>query len=92
MAWNYRVIHSSGVHGGEPWDYFAIHEVYYKKEESPDDVPRSCSSDPDTVGSEEGVEGLRWILTKMLESLDKPVLEMKFFDQLTAQAKEKDNA
>ncbi len=50
-------------------EYFQIHEVYYNKAGQ----HHSYTKDPiDPIGDD--LEALRWVLTKMLECLDKPVL------------------
>lgn len=66
MGWNHRVMKSKD---GED-DYYQIHEVYYNNKGEPD----SWTKNGVTVGAE-SVEGLRWVLEKMLESLDKEVLD-----------------
>ena len=66
MGWNHRVMKSKD---GED-DYYQIHEVYYNNKGEPD----SWTTNGVTVGAE-SVEGLRWVLEKMLESLDKEVLD-----------------
>ncbi len=64
--WNYRVIRHE--HNGETW--MEIHEVYYDG----NDVVVSYSEFPASVSSSEGVDGLKWVLDKMKECLEKPVL------------------
>jgi len=51
-------------------DYYQIHEVYYNNKGE----PSSWTKNGVTVGAE-SVEGLRWVLEKMLESLDKEILD-----------------
>ena len=65
MSWNYRIM----AHEHENEMYFEIHEVYYDK----DGKPESCTKNPVTVGSEDD-NGISWILDKMKESLEKPIL------------------
>ena len=66
MSWNHRVMKSKD---GED-DYYQIHEVYYNNKGEPD----SWTKNGVMVGAE-SVEGLRWVLEKMLESLDKEILD-----------------
>lgn len=80
MSWNYRVMRHTYVDkmSGEQQSYLAIHEVYYKSKKVNDltvsagDV--GCSKDPSPV-SEESIDDLRATLNRMLEALDKPVIE-----------------
>lgn len=62
-GWNHRVMDHK--------TYVGIHEVYYDE----NGEPMSWSKEPDIVA--DNVEDLRWLLQKMLESLDKPMLENK---------------
>ncbi|HEY6554046.1 MAG TPA: hypothetical protein VI669_11880 [Vicinamibacteria bacterium] len=63
---------------GKEEEWNAIHEVYYRSNDVDDlTVPvheTSYTIDPVGVISDD-VEGLRWNLQKMLEALDKPVLD-----------------
>ena len=76
MGWNYRVMRHPPKDGEEEW--YAIHEVYYRSNDVDDlTVPvheTGYSVDPVGVIAD-SPEGLRWTLQKMLEALDKPVLE-----------------
>jgi hypothetical protein len=58
--------------------WYAIHEVYYRDDSVDDravDVSETnYTQDPVTVQSED-LDDLRWMLGKMLEALDKPVLD-----------------
>lgn len=64
-TWNYRVFRDPRY---EP-EVLTIVEAYT---DDGDTEPSSwCSAD---VVTEEGVDGLRWTLTKMLEALDKPIM------------------
>lgn len=70
MSWNYRVIEFVDEQG-YPWR--AIHEVHY------DDAgkPVSYTEDAASVISSDGAginAPLAWVLEKMREALDKPVL------------------
>lgn len=66
MTWNYRVVKFE-QENDEPW--LEICEVYYNTHGKPNAHTKGVS-----VGSET-IEGLKWILEKMLESLDKPIIE-----------------
>jgi hypothetical protein len=79
MGWNYRVMrHAPDPAKGlrEPW--YAIHEVYYRNDEV-DDLSVGVSEteythDPITVSGGD-LDELRWMLDKMREALEKPVLD-----------------
>lgn len=76
MGWNYRVMRHPPKDGEEEW--YAIHEVFYSSSDVEDrTVPvRETSYTVNPVGViANSLEGLRWCLQKMLEALDKPVLE-----------------
>ena len=68
-SWNHRVIRTKDEHG----TYYNIHECYYNAKE--DKIPFSWTENPTSPFSDEGVEGLRWTLERMLKALDVPVLE-----------------
>lgn len=72
--WNYRVVRTTGVDMGEPFEVVAIHEAHYDA----DDKPHSITADPVTA-SFDSIEELRAALTRMLASLDKPVLNYQDF-------------
>jgi hypothetical protein len=69
MTWNYRLI----KHEDKGSEWFAIHEVYYENEK-----PVSCSVEPAEIVSDEE-DGAIWILDKMKECLNKPILEFRDF-------------
>lgn len=72
MSWNHRVMKHIDPVNKEEW--LDIHEVYYHK----DGQHHSYTKDAiDPCGSNIGE--LRWVLTKMLECLDKPVLTEEDF-------------
>lgn len=82
MGWNHRVCKRTYPNGET---YYEIHECYYEPEEPVDGKPwgigEACRSGPTPDGSHsippnaEDIEDLRWLLTKMLEALDKPVID-----------------
>lgn len=78
-SWDYRVVRSVFRIPGADRDEvsFGLHETYY------DDAgkPTSCTEDAVDVSSET-VEGLRWVLDRMIEALAKPILEMKDFEAM----------
>lgn len=80
MGWNYRVMkHSSkNMCTGETEIWFGIHEVYYRDADV-DDLTVEVNETTYTVEPvrvfSEDIEGLWWTLEKMLEGLDKPILE-----------------
>lgn len=80
--WNHRVVRRV-FHPGtdkEQVDY-AIHEAHYN-EKGASSGRCSITLDPVAVSSSEGLEGLRWVLTKMLEALDKPVLDYETREEI----------
>lgn len=52
--------------------WLAIHEVYYSESGEPHGW-----ADEITPYSDEGLDGLRWVLEQMIKALDKPILEYK---------------
>lgn len=83
MSWNYRVIEFVDP-DGEPWR--AIHEVHY------DDAgkPSSYSEDAAIVMSSDGkgdVKELGWVLDRMREALEKPVMVERDFNGATEPTK-----
>lgn len=66
-TWNYRVMKFVDA-DGEPWH--EIREVYYT-----DEKPTAYSGKAADVSSVENIIGLKWVLDRMREALDKPVLE-----------------
>lgn len=80
MSWNFRVMRHIEVDKstGAVSEWLGIHEVYYKSLEVND---LTVSSDevgytkrPSTMTAE-SVEELRFMLTKMLAAIEKPILE-----------------
>ena len=72
-SWNYRVLHETGVGPeGEPWETYAIHEVYYADEEQTQVA--GWTENPAAVLADDQ-EGLKWVLGEMLKAIDKPVLD-----------------
>ncbi|MGZ3507618.1 MAG: hypothetical protein ACXWNJ_04340 [Vulcanimicrobiaceae bacterium] len=53
--------------------YYAMHECWYDNAPSGRDIPDDWTKDPEGVVGD-NVGELQWILTKMLEALDKPIL------------------
>lgn len=80
MSWNYRVMRHTynDVLSGGSETYLAIHEVYYKNSDvdellvSASDV--AFTKNPVFVGGETVTE-LSAVLIRMLQSLDKPIIE-----------------
>ena len=81
MGWNHRVMR----HGPDPSRpkggvWYAIHEVFY-----PDDATDQLTVDVSQVSYTEdpiapvadNPDELRWVLVKMLEALDNPVLDYR---------------
>lgn len=65
--WNYRVMIHPDVKGDEV--YQAIHEVYYDD----DGKVTGWTDSPISVGGED----VAWVLDRMREALEKPVLDFK---------------
>ena len=72
MVWNHRVIRKLDLNGDA---YYHIHEVYYPEVGA---KPDKITVEPMTPYGDT-VEDLRWTLEKMLECLDKPILDYKDF-------------
>ena len=82
MGWNYRVMrHSSrNEKTGEEEVWLGIHEVYYRDDDVDDltvDVNETGYTVEPVRVTADDVEGLRWVLEKMSEALDKPVLNFE---------------
>ena len=69
-TWNHRVLAQTEGDG----IYFQIHEVYYDNEGKPD----GFTKDGISVGGD-SLESLSWVLERMKECLDKPVLSYSDF-------------
>jgi hypothetical protein len=65
MSWNYRIL------AFEENDEMVLQicEVYYDNENNPNAYGDKC-----IVGSTEGKDGLKWLLSKYKEALHKPIL------------------
>jgi hypothetical protein len=74
-TWNYRVVRSTVLHQGVRYESYAIHEAHY---DTPIEAPHSVSMTAMTT-SFDSVDDLRDGLTRMLASLDKPVLNYEDF-------------
>lgn len=67
MSWNYRVMRRRGRHPKfGKWETYGIHEVYAE--------PGGWTIEPRQMVSDD-VEGLKWSLRRMLEALEKPILD-----------------
>lgn len=75
-TWNHRVVKQT--YKGEV--AYAIHEVHSSVDNP--ELTGSCTIDPVAPSADEveGDYGLRWVLLRMLDALDKPVLD---YDNLT---------
>jgi len=65
MSWNHRIL----AHKDGDRMYFQIHEVYYDKDGNAD----SYTAKGVSVGAE-SLEGINWVLDKMKECTNKPIL------------------
>jgi hypothetical protein len=70
MSWNHRIL----AHKDGDEMYFQIHEVYYDKEGKPDGYTANGVS----VGAE-SLDGIKWVLDKMKECVNKPILSADDF-------------
>lgn len=87
-VWNYRLVRKVGEFHSMPWKYLGIHEVYYDK----GGIPRACTKEPISVGSDDSIEDIREQLRMMGYALDKPILEYSYFEELAGEGKaEKDD-
>ena len=82
MSWNYRILQYPD---GED-NFFQIHEVYYNDKGE----PNSYTANGVTVAGE-SKESLKWVLEKMEEALDKPILSEKNFPKVFINSGEKNN-
>lgn len=71
MSWNHRVVKTKDDTFMDGSSY-AIHEVYYDDDGNVDGMSRN----PQPIIAE-SITDLRWILERMLESLDKEIIENK---------------
>jgi hypothetical protein len=74
-TWNYRTVRSTVIVDGVRYESYAIHEAHY---DTPIEAPHSITSRAMTT-SFDSLDDLRDGLTKMLASLDKPVLNYEDF-------------
>lgn len=70
MRWNHRIIR----HADEGGPSYRVHECYYDKKG--DTIPTKWTADPVYVGAETRA-GLFWVLSKMVEAVGQPVLEIR---------------
>jgi len=70
MGWNHRILAHKD---GDDW-YFQIHEVYYNKQNEPEGYTENGTP----VGAE-NIESIHWVLDKMKECINKPVLSVDNF-------------
>ena len=70
MGWNHRILAHKD---GDDW-FFKIHEVYYNEKGE----PNSYTANGVSVGAE-SIEGVNWVLDKMRESANKPILSADNF-------------
>lgn len=82
MSWNFRVMRHTQVdkESGRVSEWLAFHEVYYESIEVNDLEVTSADvgyTENPVAMTAESVEELRFMLTRMLGALDKPILEYK---------------
>jgi hypothetical protein len=70
MSWTYRVIRVRNETSESGYS-FAIHEVYYSENSG---TPRSWTENPVDVSAEDP-GGLQWVLDRMRDALNRPILE-----------------
>ena len=71
MKWTYRLVRHQ-VPASQP--ELAIHEVYFE----PGGQPHTITHNPAQVWASD-LEGVKWVLSKMLDALDKPILDADQF-------------
>lgn len=69
MHWNHRLIKRKDPNGEEP-DYYSIHEVYYN-----DDGNITGCTMNGVAASGESADEVKKSLNRMIECLDKPILD-----------------
>ena len=69
MSWNHRILAHKD---GEDW-FFQIHEVHYDG-----DKPIGYTENGVSVGAE-SIEGIHWVLDRMRECANKPILSAENF-------------
>lgn len=70
--WNHRVVRRTAppiTKNGPPYVYYEIHEVYYDEQGM-----MGMTQEPINPHGE-SLEDLKWVLEKMLASLEKPVID-----------------
>ena len=76
MSWNHRVVRrelpAAEAGAADATHEYSIREAYYGLGGDPQSV--SWTANP-IAPYGESLEGLRWVLEKMLEALDKPILD-----------------
>jgi hypothetical protein len=70
MSWNHRVL----AHKDEDEMIFQIHEVYYDKDGNPESYTENSVS-----VSAESLDGIKWVLDKMRDCANKPILLLDGF-------------
>lgn len=70
MSWNHRLL----AHKDGDDMYFMVHEVYYDKEGN----PVSYTTNGVSIGGND-LEGVQWVINKMIESTKKPILSVENF-------------
>lgn len=71
MTWNHRVIKRKD---GDK-EYFGIHEVHYDE----NGKPGACTENAISIDYYESLADVLWVLDRMREALDKPVLNYEDF-------------
>jgi hypothetical protein len=70
MSWNYRVVKKvTKIPLGETDVTYKIHDVYYDKNLDNPSIGRI------SLPLSDNVEGLQWVLEKMLDACKKPVID-----------------
>ena len=72
MSWNFRVIRKDLPTEEGTQDWYSIQEVYYND----DGTPGAQTTDLEITGS--SIDELKSTLEKMIECLDKPIIEELF--------------
>lgn len=86
MGWNHRLMrHRDKLPNGDIDEVLVFHEVYYK--DGTDEVDGWTENGITIVG--ETVDDIRWNLDKMIEALNKPILDYETGKEINNNFKEK---
>jgi hypothetical protein len=73
-TWQHRVVRTIHTTGDCTEEFYSIHEVHAGLDSDDPNIINAVTEHP-VAPSGESLSSLRWVLNKMLESLDAPVLD-----------------